>query len=141
VQRADERSHEGRLARPERAAQRDHVAGTERGGEAGGERVEGGAPVEDVFLCSQNNLMVLLRMSDVLVGIIAGAVCSVVAALFEALVLTARFFSMGHLGGGLGSKLLIIALVGAIVGGIVGFLVGALFKQREPVRRPPAAPR
>ncbi|HTW84548.1 MAG TPA: hypothetical protein VMD91_10800 [Candidatus Sulfotelmatobacter sp.] len=74
-------------------------------------------------------------MSDVLVGIVAGAVCSVIAAAFEASVLTLRFFSLGHIGGGLGSKLLIIAVVGAVVGGIVGFLVGALFKQRDSVTR------
>jgi hypothetical protein len=74
-------------------------------------------------------------MSDVLVGIIAGAVCSVIAALFEASILTLRFFSLGRVGGGVGSKLLLIAIVGAIVGGIVGFLVGALFKQRDPVHR------
>ncbi len=73
----------------------------------------------------------LLRWSDVLVGMVAGAVCSVVAAAFETVVLTARFFSLGHIGGGLGSKLVIIALVGAVVGGVVGFLVGALFKQRD----------
>ena len=73
----------------------------------------------------------LLRASDVLVGIIAGAVCSVIAALFEASILTLRFFSVGRIGGGVGSKLLFIAIMGAIVGGIVGFLVGALFKQRD----------
>ncbi len=74
-------------------------------------------------------------MSDVLVGIIAGAVCSVLAAAFEASILTLRFFSLGRVGGGLGSKLLFIAIMGAIVGGIVGFLVGALFKQRDPAHR------
>ena len=74
-------------------------------------------------------------MSDVLVGVIAGAICSVIAAAFETVVLTARFFSLGRIGGGLGSKLLIIALVGAVVGGIVGFLVGALFKQRDTIAR------
>ena len=71
-------------------------------------------------------------MSDVLVGIVAGAVCSVVAAAFEGSILMLRFFSLDRVGGGFGSKLLLIALVGAIVGGIVGFLVGALFKQRDP---------
>jgi membrane protein YqaA with SNARE-associated domain len=78
--------------------------------------------------------LVLLRASDVLVGIIAGAVCSVIAALFEASILTLRFFSLGRVGGGVGSKLLLIAIVGAIVGGIVGYLVGALFKARDPHR-------
>lgn len=79
-------------------------------------------------------------MSDVLVGIIAGAVCSVIAAAFEASILTLRFFSVGQFGGGLGSKLLFIAVMGAIIGGIVGFLVGALFKPREPVHRIPPGP-
>lgn len=74
-----------------------------------------------------------LRVSDVLVGIIAGAVCSVVAAGFEAGILTLRFFSVGRFGGGLGSKLVFIAILGAVLGGVVGFLVGALFKQRDAV--------
>jgi Mg/Co/Ni transporter MgtE len=74
-------------------------------------------------------------MNDVLVGIIAGAVCSVIAAAFEASVLSFRFFSLEHVGGGVGSRLLFIALAGAIAGGIVGFLVGALFKQRDPAAR------
>ena len=73
-------------------------------------------------------------MSDVLVGIVAGAVCSTVAAAFEGSILMFRFFSLDRVGGGFGSKLLLIALVGAIAGGIVGFLVGALFKQRDPAR-------
>ncbi len=75
-------------------------------------------------------------MSDVLVGVIAGAVCSVLAAGFEALIVTLRFFSVGHLGGGIGSKFLIIGIMGAVVGGVVGFIVGALVKPRErgPVR-------
>jgi membrane protein YqaA with SNARE-associated domain len=74
-------------------------------------------------------------MNDVLVGIIAGAVCSAIAAAFEASVLSLRFFDIGHLGGGMGSRLLLIALVGAVAGGIVGYLVGAFFKQRDPAAR------
>ena len=69
-------------------------------------------------------------MSDVLVGIVAGAVCSVIAAAFEASVLSVRFFSLGKVGVGLGGDLLLIALVGAITGGIVGFLVGTVFKAK-----------
>jgi len=72
-------------------------------------------------------------MSDVLVGVFAGAVCSVIAAAFEASILTLRFFTLDKLGGGVGSKLLLIAAVGAVIGGLVGFLTGALFKQRDPV--------
>jgi hypothetical protein len=74
-------------------------------------------------------------MNDVLVGIAAGAVCSVIAAAFEASVLTLRFFDIGHVGVGVGGSLVIIALVGAVAGGIVGFLVGAFFKQRDPAAR------
>lgn len=73
-----------------------------------------------------------LRVSDVLVGIIAGAICSVVAAGYEAGVISLRFLSVGRYGGGLGSQLAFIALAGAVLGGVVGFLVGVLFKQRDP---------
>ncbi len=73
----------------------------------------------------------LLRVSDVLVGVVAGAVCSVLAAGFEAFIVTFRFFSVGHVGGGIGSKVVLIALFGAIVGGVVGCAVGAIVKPRE----------
>jgi hypothetical protein len=76
---------------------------------------------------------VLLRLSDVVVGIIAGAVCSVLAAAFEAGILFARVFTIGRVGGGFGSGIVWIALSGALVGGVVGLLVGACFNRREPV--------
>jgi hypothetical protein len=139
VQCADQRAYERRLSRTERPGEGDDVAGHELGGESACVCIQRGHAVEDVFLGFQNTNKVLLRMSDVLVGICAGAVCSVFAAAFEASILTLRFFTLGKVGGGLGSKLLLIAIVGAILGGLVGFLVGALFKQREPVPRPPAA--
>ncbi|GAC1416770.1 MAG: hypothetical protein NVSMB64_26880 [Candidatus Velthaea sp.] len=88
-------------------------------------------------MCADANILeVFLRVSDVLVGIVAGAVCSVLAAAFEAGILALRFFSIGHVGGKFGSDFLIVALLGAIVGGIVGVLVGAIVKPRErgPVR-------
>ena len=72
-----------------------------------------------------------IRVSDVLVGIVAGAVCSVLAAAFEAGILVFRFFSVGRIGGGFGSKILLIAVFGAVVGGLVGWLVGAIVKPRE----------
>jgi hypothetical protein len=75
---------------------------------------------------------VLLRLSDVVVGVIAGAVCSVLAAAFEAGILFARVFTIGRVGGGFGSGVVWIALSGAVVGGIVGVLVGACFNRREP---------
>jgi hypothetical protein len=76
-------------------------------------------------------IVVLLRFSDVVVGIVAGAVCSVLAAAFEAGILFARVFSIGRVGGGFGSGVVFIALSGALVGGIVGLLVGALFNRRD----------
>jgi hypothetical protein len=92
--------------------------------------------LKDTPRVNTNVSTVFLRMSDVLVGVIAGAVCSVLAAGFEAFIVTLRFFSVGHVGGGIGSKFLIIAILGAVVGGLVGFVVGAFVKPRErgPVR-------
>lgn len=75
-----------------------------------------------------------LRVSDVLVGVIAGAVCSVLAAGFEAFIVTLRFFSVGHVGGQLGSKLLVIGILGAVIGGLVGLGVGMIVKPRGRVR-------
>jgi hypothetical protein len=137
VERSHERAYERRLPGAELAGECDDIAGRQVGGEARSVRAQRDQPVEDVFLSFQNTRKVLLRMSDVLVGICAGAVCSVFAAAFEASILTLRFFTLGKVGGGLGSKLVLIAIFGAILGGLVGFLVGALFKQREPVARPP----
>jgi hypothetical protein len=92
--------------------------------------------LKDTPRVNTNISTVYLRLGDVLVGVVAGAVCSVLAAGFEAFIVTLRFFSVGHLGGGIGSKFLIIAVLGAVVGGVVGFFVGALVKPRErgPVR-------
>ena len=77
----------------------------------------------------------LVRVSDVVVGIIAGAVCSVLAAAFEAGIVALRFFSIGHIGGNFGSGALLLALLGGVVGGLVGFGVGALFNRRAATSR------
>ncbi len=74
------------------------------------------------------------RANDVLVGVITGVCSAVVAALFEAFFVTARFLSLGSHGGGIGSKIFFIAIVGALVGGIVGFFVGAVIKPRPQLR-------
>lgn len=73
------------------------------------------------------------RANDVLVGVVTGVFSAVVAALFEAFFVTARFLSLGSHGGGIGSKIVLIALVGAIVGGAVGFFMGAVIKPRPRV--------
>jgi uncharacterized membrane protein len=70
------------------------------------------------------------RANDVLVGVITGVCSAVVAALLEAFFVTARFLSLGHAGGGVGSKIVFIGIVGAIVGGIVGFLIGSVVKPK-----------
>jgi hypothetical protein len=75
-----------------------------------------------------------LRANDVVIGVITGVFSAVVAALFEAFFVTARFLSIGQHGGGLGSKIVFIAIVGALVGGIVGFFVGAVIKPRPQPR-------
>jgi len=74
---------------------------------------------------------VLVRVSDVVVGVIAGAVCAVLAAAFEAGILAFRFFSIGHLGDHFGSGIVVLALAGAMIGGIVGASVQPLFGRRD----------
>ena len=71
------------------------------------------------------------RLDDIVVGVITGAVCSVLAALIEGFIATVRVFSFGRIGAGIVSELLTIALVGALLGGLVGVLFGALVKSRE----------
>ena len=73
----------------------------------------------------------LVRASDVVVGIIAGAVCAVVSAAFEGGILAFRFFTIDHLGGHFGGGFAILAVAGAAIGGLVAFGAGTLF-LREP---------
>ncbi len=75
----------------------------------------------------------VLRINDVLIGVITGAVCSVLAATYEVFIGALRLFSFGHLGGAFGSKIFVIALLGAVVGGLVGWVLGAFMKPREHV--------
>jgi hypothetical protein len=74
---------------------------------------------------------VLVRVSDVVVGVIAGAVCAVLAAAFEAGIVAFRFFSIGHIGGHFGDGVAVLALVGGAIGGVVGMSVRPLFNRRE----------
>ena len=73
----------------------------------------------------------MLRLNDVLIGVVTGVVVAIVAAVMEGVFVTMRFLSFGQHGGGVGSKLLLIALVGGAVGGIVGFLLASLLKPRS----------
>ncbi len=72
---------------------------------------------------------VLVRVSDVVAGVIAGAICAVLAAAFEVGVVSLRFFSIAHVGDHFGDPVLVLALVGATIGGIVGASVGILFHR------------
>jgi hypothetical protein len=76
---------------------------------------------------------VLVRISDVVVGVIAGAVCAVLSAAFEGGILAFRFFSIGHLGAHFGSDFAILGLAGAATGGIVAFGAGALFRAEPAI--------
>jgi hypothetical protein len=76
---------------------------------------------------------VLVRASDVVVGIIAGAVCAVLSAAFDGGILALRFFSIGHLGDRFGAEFAILVLAGAGIGGLVGLGAAALFRpEHEP---------
>jgi hypothetical protein len=77
---------------------------------------------------------VLVRASDVVVGIIAGAVCAVLSAAFEGGILALRFFSIGHLGDHFGSDFAILALAGAAIGGLAALAAGALFRPEHAAR-------
>jgi hypothetical protein len=137
MQRLHERPHEGRLAGAESAGQGDGGARTQRSSKPGGhgaERIEV-EKIEDVrghALPFAERISVLVRASDVVVGIIAGAVCAVVSAAFEGGILAFRFFTIDHLGAHFGGGFAILAVAGAAIGGLVAFAAGTLF-LREPV--------
>jgi hypothetical protein len=139
MQRLDEGPHESRFTRAEVARQRQRIARPKRLREASGDRAELIAveKIEDVRghpLPFAERIDVLVRASDVLVGIIAGAVCAVLSAAFEGGILAFRFFSIEHLGGHFGSGFAILALAGAAIGGLMAFGTGTLFR-REPATR------
>jgi hypothetical protein len=75
--------------------------------------------------------LVLVRVNDVVIGAVAGAICAVLAAAFEAGILAFRFFTIGHFGGDVGSGVAVLALTGAVLGGLVGLSVRSLFGRRE----------
>ncbi len=82
-----------------------------------------------------------MRASDVVVGIIAGAVCAVLSAAYEGGILAFRFFSIDHLGGHFGNEFAVFALSGAAIGGLVAFGAGTLFRRErgDPVNEHQAA--
>ncbi len=139
MQSLDERPYKGGLAHAEVAVQRQRIARVQRRRKPRGRRGELIAveKIEDVrghALPFDERNKVLVRASDVVVGIIAGAVCAVLSAAFEGGILAFRFFTIGHLGDHFGSGFAILALAGAAIGGLTAFASGALFR-REPATR------
>jgi hypothetical protein len=137
MQRANECANEGRLPGPEFSGESERVAGTEARSQIAGYSREGilVEKIEDVrghALPFDERITVLVRVSDVVVGIIAGAVCAVLSAAYEGGILALRFFSIDHLGGHFGNGLAIVALAGAAIGGVVALGAGTLFRH-EPV--------
>ena len=109
----------------------------QRCSEPDGDRIECGEveKIEDVrghALPFAERIVVLVRASDVVVGIFAGAVCAVASAAFEGGILAFRFFTIDHLGAHFGAGFAILAIVGGALGGLVAFGAGTLF-LREPV--------
>jgi hypothetical protein len=139
MQRVDKESDESRFPRAELARQRHRVARTQRLRKAARELSESIAveKIQDVrghaLLFAESN-RVLVRASDVVVGIIAGAVCAVVSAAFEGGILAFRFFSIDHLGGHFGAEFAVVAIAGAAIGGLVALGAGTFFR-REPATR------
>jgi hypothetical protein len=139
MQCRDESPDESRFAGAKVAGQRQRVAWTQRFSELGR---HGAKPVEvekiEEFrghaLPFDERIEVLVRASDVVVGIIAGAVCAVLSAAFEGGILALRFFSIDHLGGHFGNEFAVFALAGAAIGGLVALGAGTLFR-REPATR------
>jgi len=87
-------------------------------------------PQNDTLDESENLGHVSIRLNDVIVGIITGAICSVFAAGFEGFVMSIRIFSFGRIGGSIGSQFFVILLLGAIAGAVIGWLVGSVVKPR-----------
>jgi len=77
---------------------------------------------------------VLVRASDVVVGIIAGSVCAVLSAAFEGGIVAFRFFSIAHLGVQVWSGFALLALAGAAIGGPVALGAGLLFRRERATR-------
>ena len=70
------------------------------------------------------------RLDDIVVGVISGAVCSVLAAVIEGVIAAVRLFSFGRIGT-FGGELLTVALIGALLGGLVSVFLGARAKTSE----------
>ncbi|HXF35152.1 MAG TPA: hypothetical protein VN603_11330 [Candidatus Acidoferrales bacterium] len=73
---------------------------------------------------------VFVKGLDVLVGVITGAICSVLVVVIETVMAALRVFPVAHVGQAFGDKLAIVALAGALFGGLVALPLGVIVKQR-----------
>jgi len=73
---------------------------------------------------------VFVKGLDVLVGVITGAICSVLVVVIETAMAALRVFPVAHVGQAFGDKLAIVALAGALFGGLVALPLGVIVKQR-----------
>ncbi|HXP92157.1 MAG TPA: hypothetical protein VN905_01685 [Candidatus Binatia bacterium] len=80
---------------------------------------------------ARTKITVFLKGIDVLVGVITGAICSVLVAVIETVMAALRVFPVAHVGQAFGDKLAIVALAGALFGGLVALPLGVIVKQRE----------
>jgi len=136
LERADECPDERRFARTKLAGQAQRIARTQGRGKPDGSRAECSLveKIEDVRghpLPFDERITVLVRASDVVVGVIAGAVCAVLSAAFEGGILAFRFFSIEHLGDHFGGEFAVFALAGAAIGGLVALGAGTLFRRER----------
>lgn len=131
MQRFDDERDKCRFSRAEIAVQGDDVAGEQCAREVSGDASE---IAQALDVKERMSHAMFLRVNDIIVGVITGAVAAVAAAALEAFFVAVRFLSLGVHGGGLGSKMPVIALVGAVIGGLVGYLLGFIIKPREQAR-------
>lgn len=82
---------------------------------------------------SRTKITVFLKGIDVIVGVITGAICSVLVAVIEMVMAALRVFPVAHVGQAFGDKLAIVALAGALFGGLVAFALGVIVQPRKKV--------
>jgi hypothetical protein len=71
------------------------------------------------------------RVAGILIGVVAGVISSIGAALVEAVFMTTRFVTLGKSGPSVGSGLIVVMVTGAIVGAITGIVLGGLFNRKK----------
>jgi hypothetical protein len=70
-------------------------------------------------------------VQSVVVGVVAGTLSALGAALVEAILVTTRFITLGQHGGSVGNGLLVVIVLGALCGALTGLVVGGLFTRKS----------